>query len=61
MEIFERFWSGTGLNVSNKSCAGTKNQDSCMSQLFYFGKTAEKCLVLKKMENWFEKWGTRND
>ena len=60
MEIFERFCSGTTLNVSNKSFAGTKNQDSCMSQLFYFGKAAEKYLVLKKMENWFEKWGTRN-
>ena len=51
MEILERFCSGTTLNVSNKSCVGTKNQDSCMSQLFYFGKTAEKCLILKKMAN----------
>ena len=53
MTIFERFWPGTGLNVSNKSWAGTKNQDPSMSQLFYFGKTAENCLVLKKMANQF--------
>ena len=58
MEIFERFWPGTGLNVSNKSCAGTKNQYPSMSQLFYFGKTAEKCLDLKKMANSSEKLGT---
>ena len=51
MEIFEGFCSGTGLNVSNKSCAGTKNQDPCKSQLSCFGKTVEKCLVLKKMAN----------
>ena len=61
MEIFERFCSGTGLNMSNKSCAGTKNQDPCMSQLFSFGKTAEKCLVWQKITNKYDKLGTKND
>ena len=51
METFEHFRSGTGLNASNKSSARTKNQDPCQSQLFSFGKTAEKCLVSKKMLN----------
>ena len=46
---FYRFWSGTGLNVSNKSCAETKNQDRCLSQLFSFGKIVQKCLVLQKI------------
>ena len=49
MEIFERFWSGTGLNMSNKGCAGTKNQDLCLCQLFHFGKIIQKWLVLQKI------------
>ena len=48
---FYRFWSGTGLNVSNKSCAETKNQDPSLSQLFHFGKIIQKCLVWQKIAN----------
>ena len=55
MEIFERFQSGTGLNVSNKSCVGTKNEDPCLSQLFHFEKIVQKCLVWQKMANQYYK------
>ena len=55
MEIFERFWSGTGLNMSNKGCAGTKNQDLCLCQLFHFGKIIQKCLVWQNIANSYDK------
>ena len=57
---FYRFWSGTGLNMSNKGCAETRNQDPCLSQLFHFGKIIQKCLVWQKIANLYDKLDDKN-